>query len=170
MNKKQEILKNICKKNKGKLDSISRDEAQVTKEISEIENTIIDIKNFKLSIIKIILTRLLLVITINLLIMIYVYISKGDNYLTFNKMISVNILLLIIYLPDTLIHIKDKILIKKNNSLHNLENTLIEKKHLLAKLKKEKQTIHNNIIAIERNKINIQENWNKYNTINYLAK
>lgn len=170
MNKKQEILKNICKKNKGKLDSISRDEAQVTKEISEIENTIIDIKNFKLSIIKIILTRLLLVITINLLIMIYVYISKGNNYLTFNKMISVNILLLIIYLPDTLIHIKDKILIKKNNSLHNLENTLIEKKHLLAKLKKEKQTIHNNIIAIERNKINIQENWNKYNTINYLAK
>ncbi len=170
MNKKQEILKNICKKNKGKLDSISRDEAQVTKEISEIENTIIDIKNFKLSIIKIILTRLLLVITINLLIMIYVYISKGNNYLTFNKMISVNILLLIIYLPDTLIHIKDKILIKKNNSLHNLENTLIEKKHLLAKLKKEKQTIHNNIIAIERNKINIQENWNKYNTINYLTK
>ena len=170
MNKKQEILKNICKKNKGKLDSISRDEAQVTKEISEIENTIIDIKNFKLSIIKIILTRLLLVITINLLIMIYVYISKGNNYLTFNKMIYVNILLLIIYLPDTLIHIKDKILIKKNNSLHNLENTLIEKKHLLAKLKKEKQTIHNNIIAIERNKINIQENWNKYNTINYLAK
>lgn len=170
MNKKQEILKNICKKNKGKLDSISRDEAQVTKEISEIENTIIDIKNFKLSIIKIILTRLLLVITINLLAMIYVYISKGNNYLTFNKMISVNILLLIIYLPDTLIHIKDKILIKKNNSLHNLENTLIEKKHLLAKLKKEKQTIHNNIIAIERNKINIQENWNKYNTINYLAK
>ena len=170
MNKKQEILKNICKKNKGKLDSISRDEAQVTKEISEIENTIIDIKNFKLSIIKIILTRLLLVITINLLIMIYVYISKGNNYLTFNKMISVNILLLIIYLPDTLIHIKDKILIKKNNSIHNLENTLIEKKHLLAKLKKEKQTIHNNIIAIERNKINIQENWNKYNTINYLAK
>ena len=170
MNKKQEILKNICKKNKGKLGSISRDEAQVTKEISEIENTIIDIKNFKLSIIKIILTRLLLVITINLLIMIYVYISKGNNYLTFNKMISVNILLLIIYLPDTLIHIKDKILIKKNNSLHNLENTLIEKKHLLAKLKKEKQTIHNNIIAIERNKINIQENWNKYNTINYLAK
>ena len=170
MNKKQEILKNICKKNKGKLDSISIDEAQVTKEISEIENTIIDIKNFKLSIIKIILTRLLLVITINLLIMIYVYISKGNNYLTFNKMISVNILLLIIYLPDTLIHIKDKILIKKNNSLHNLENTLIEKKHLLAKLKKEKQTIHNNIIAIERNKINIQENWNKYNTINYLAK
>lgn len=166
MNKKQEILKNICKKNKGKLDSISRDEAQVTKEISEIENTIIDIKNFKLSIIKIILTRLLLVITINLLIMIYVYISKGNNYLTFNKMISVNILLLIIYLPDTLIHIKDKILIKKNNSLHNLENTLIEKKHLLAKLKKEKQTIHNNIIAIERNKINIQENWNKYNTLN----
>ena len=157
-------------KNKGKLDSISRDEAQVTKEISEIENTIIDIKNFKLSIIKIILTRLLLVITINLLIMIYVYISKGNNYLTFNKMISVNILLLIIYLPDTLIHIKDKILIKKNNSLHNLENTLIEKKHLLAKLKKEKQTIHNNIIAIERNKINIQENWNKYNTINYLTK
>lgn len=170
MNKKQEILKNICKKNKGKLDSISRDEAQITKEISEIENTIIDIKNFKLSIIKIILTRLLLVITINLLAMIYVYISKGNNYLTFNKMISVNILLLIIYLPDTLIHIKDKILIKKNNSLHNLENTLIEKKHLLAKLKKEKQTIHNNIIAIERNKINIQENWNKYNTINYLAK
>ena len=170
MNKKQEILKNICKKNKGKLDSISRDEAQVTKEISEIENTIIDIKNFKLSIIKIILTRLLLVITINLLIMIYVYISKGNNYLTFNKMISVNILLLIIYLPDTLIHIKDKILIKKNNSLHNLENTLIEKEHLLAKLKKEKQTIHNNIIAIERNKINIQENWNKYNTINYLTK
>lgn len=170
MNKKQEILKNICKKNKGKLDSISRDEAQITKEISEIENTIIDIKNFKLSIIKIILTRLLLVITINLLVMIYVYISKGNNYLTFNKMISVNILLLIIYLPDTLIHIKDKILIKKNNSLHNLENTLIEKKHLLAKLKKEKQTIHNNIIAIERNKINIQENWNKYNTINYLAK
>lgn len=170
MNKKQEILKNICKKNKGKLDSISRDEAQVTKEISEIENTIIDIKNFKLSIIKIILTRLLLVTTINLLVMIYVYISKGNNYLTFNKMISVNILLLIIYLPDTLIHIKDKILIKKNNSLHNLENTLIEKKHLLAKLKKEKQTIHNNIIAIERNKINIQENWNKYNTINYLAK
>lgn len=170
MNKKQEILKNICKKNKGKLDSISRDEAQVTKEISEIENTIIDIKNFKLSIIKIILTRLLLVITINLLVMIYVYISKGNNYLTFNKMISVNILLLIIYLPDTLIHIKDKILIKKNNSLHNLENTLIEKKHLLAKLKKEKQTIHNNIIAIERNKINIQENWNKYNTINYLTK
>lgn len=170
MNKKQEILKNICKKNKGKLDSISRDEVQVTKEISEIENTIIDIKNFKLSIIKIILTRLLLVITINLLVMIYVYISKGNNYLTFNKMISVNILLLIIYLPDTLIHIKDKILIKKNNSLHNLENTLIEKKHLLAKLKKEKQTIHNNIIAIERNKINIQENWNKYNTINYLAK
>lgn len=170
MNKKQEILKNICKKNKGKLDSISRDEAQVTKEISKIENTIIDIKNFKLSIIKIILTRLLLVITINLLIMIYVYISKGNNYLTFNKMISVNILLLIIYLPDTLIHIKDKILIKKNNSLHNLENTLIEKKHLLAKLKKEKQTIHNNIIAIERNKINIQENWNKYNTINYLTK
>ena len=170
MNKKQEILKNICKKNKGKLDSISIDEAQVTKEISEIENTIIDIKNFKLSIIKIILTRLLLVITINLLVMIYVYISKGNNYLTFNKMISVNILLLIIYLPDTLIHIKDKILIKKNNSLHNLENTLIEKKHLLAKLKKEKQTIHNNIIAIERNKINIQENWNKYNTINYLAK
>lgn len=170
MNKKQEMLKNICKKNKGKLDSISRDEAQVTKEISEIENTIIDIKNFKLSIIKIILTRLLLVITINLLAMIYVYISKGNNYLTFNKMISVNILLLIIYLPDTLIHIKDKILIKKNNSLHNLENTLIEKKHLLAKLKKEKQTIHNNIIAIERNKINIQENWNKYNTINYLAK
>ena len=170
MNKKQEILKNICKKNKGKLDSISRDEAQVTKEISEIENTIIDIKNFKLSIIKIILTRLLLVITINLLVMIYVYISKGNNYLTFNKMISVNILLLIIYLPDTLIHIKDKILIKKNNSLHNLENTLIEKKHLLEKLKKEKQTIHNNIIAIERNKINIQENWNKYNTINYLAK
>lgn len=170
MNKKQEILKNICKKNKEKLDSISRDEAQVTKEISEIENTIIDIKNFKLSIIKIILTRLLLVITINLLVMIYVYISKGNNYLTFNKMISVNILLLIIYLPDTLIHIKDKILIKKNNSLHNLENTLIEKKHLLAKLKKEKQTIHNNIIAIERNKINIQENWNKYNTINYLAK
>ena len=170
MNKKQEILKNICKKNKGKLDSISRDEAQVTKEISEIENTIIDIKNFKLSIIKIILTRLLLVITINLLVMIYVYISKGNNYLTCNKMISVNILLLIIYLPDTLIHIKDKILIKKNNSLHNLENTLIEKKHLLAKLKKEKQTIHNNIIAIERNKINIQENWNKYNTINYLAK
>ena len=170
MNKKQEILKNICKKNKGKLDRISRDEAQVTKEISEIENTIIDIKNFKLSIIKIILTRLLLVITINLLVMIYVYISKGNNYLTFNKMISVNILLLIIYLPDTLIHIKDKILIKKNNSLHNLENTLIEKKHLLAKLKKEKQTIHNNIIAIERNKINIQENWNKYNTINYLAK
>lgn len=170
MNKKQEILKNICKKNKGKLDSISRDEAQVTKEISELENTIIDIKNFKLSIIKIILTRLLLVITINLLIMIYVYISKGNNYLTFNKMISVNILLLIIYLPDTLIHIKDKILIKKNNSLHNLENTLIEKKHLLAKLKKEKQTIHNNIIAIERNKINIQENWNKYNTINYLTK
>lgn len=170
MNKKQEILKNICKKNKGKLDSISRDEAQVTKEISELENTIIDIKNFKLSIIKIILTRLLLVITINLLVMIYVYISKGNNYLTFNKMISVNILLLIIYLPDTLIHIKDKILIKKNNSLHNLENTLIEKKHLLAKLKKEKQTIHNNIIAIERNKINIQENWNKYNTINYLAK
>lgn len=113
MNKKQEILKNICKKNKGKLDSISRDEAQVTKEISEIENTIIDIKNFKLSIIKIILTRLLLVITINLLVMIYVYISKGNNYLTFNKMISVNILLLIIYLPDTLIHIKDKILIKK---------------------------------------------------------
>ena len=102
--------------------------------------------------------------------MIYVYISKGNNYLTFNKMISVNILLLIIYLPDTLIHIKNKILIKKNNSLHNLENTLIEKKHLLAKLKKEKQTIHNNIIAIERNKINIQENWNKYNTINYLAK
>ena len=170
MNKKQEILKNICKKNKGKLDSISIDEAQVTKEISEIENTIIDIKNFKLSIIKIILTRLLLVITINLLVMIYVYISKGNNYLTFNKMISVNILLLIIYLPDTLIHIKDKILIKKNNSLHNLENTLIEKKHLLAKLKKEKQTIHNNIIAIERNKINIQENWNKYNTINYLTK
>ena len=170
MNKKQEILKNICKKNKGKLDSISRDEAQVTKEISEIENTIIDIKNFKLSIIKIILTRLLLVITINLLVMIYVYINKGNNYLTFNKMISVNILLLIIYLPDTLIHIKDKILIKKNNSLHNLENTLIEKKHLLAKLKKEKQTIHNNIIAIERNKINIQENWNKYNTINYLTK
>ena len=170
MNKKQEILKNICKKNKGKLDSISRDEAQVTKEISEIENTIIDIKNFKLSIIKIILTRLLLVTTINLLVMIYVYISKGNNYLTFNKMISVNILLLIIYLPDTLIHIKDKILIKKNNSLHNLENTLIEKKHLLAKLKKEKQTIHNNIIAIERNKINIQENWNKYNAINYLAK
>ena len=170
MNKKQEILKNICKKNKGKLDSISRDEAQVTKEISELENTIIDIKNFKLSIIKIILTRLLLVITINLLVMIYVYISKGNNYLTFNKMISVNILLLIIYLPDTLIHIKDKILIKKNNSLHNLENTLIEKKHLLAKLKKEKQTIHNNIIAIERNKINIQENWNKYNTINYLTK
>ena len=170
MNKKQEILKNICKKNKGKLDSISRDEAQVTKEISEIENTIIDIKNFKLSIIKIILTRLLLVITINLLVMIYVYISKGNNYLTFNKMISVNILLLIIYLPDTLIHIKNKILIKKNNSLHNLENTLIEKKHLLAKLKKEKQTIHNNIIAIERNKINIQENWNKYNTINYLTK
>ena len=170
MNKKQEILKNICKKNKGKLDSISRDEVQVTKEISEIENTIIDIKNFKLSIIKIILTRLLLVITINLLVMIYVYISKGNNYLTFNKMISVNILLLIIYLPDTLIHIKDKILIKKNNSLHNLENTLIEKKHLLAKLKKDKQTIHNNIIAIERNKINIQENWNKYNTINYLAK
>ena len=170
MNKKQEILKNICKKNKGKLDSISRDEAQVTKEISEIENTIIDIKNFKLSIIKIILTRLLLVTTINLLVMIYVYISKGNNYLTFNKMISVNILLLIIYLPDTLIHIKDKILIKKNNSLHNLENTLIEKKHLLAKLKKEKQTIHNNIIAIERNKINIQENWNKYNTINYLTK
>ena len=170
MNKKQEILKNICKKNKGKLDSISRDEAQVTKEISEIENTIIDIKNFKLSIIKIILTRLLLVTTINLLVMIYVYISKGNNYLTFNKMSSVNILLLIIYLPDTLIHIKDKILIKKNNSLHNLENTLIEKKHLLAKLKKEKQTIHNNIIAIERNKINIQENWNKYNTINYLAK
>ncbi len=170
MNKKQEILKNICKKNKGKLDSISRDEAQVTKEISELENTIIDIKNFKLSIIKIILTRLLLVITINLLVMIYVYISKGNNYLTFNKMISVNILLLIIYLPDTLIHIKNKILIKKNNSLHNLENTLIEKKHLLAKLKKEKQTIHNNIIAIERNKINIQENWNKYNTINYLAK
>ena len=170
MNKKQEILKIICKKNKGKLDSISRDEAQVTKEISEIENTIIDIKNFKLSIIKIILTRLLLVITINLLIMIYVYISKGNNYLTFNKMISVNILLLIIYLPDTLIHIKNKILIKKNNSLHNLENTLIEKKHLLAKLKKEKQTIHNNIIAIERNKINIQENWNKYNTINYLTK
>ena len=157
MNKKQEILKNICKKNKGKLDSISRDEAQVTKEISEIENIIIDIKNFKLSIIKIILTRLLLVITINLLVMIYVYISKGNNYLTFNKMIFVNILLLII-------------LIKKNNSLHNLENTLIEKKHLLAKLKKEKQTIHNNIIAIERNKINIQENWNKYNTINYLAK
>ena len=39
MNKKQEILKNICKKNKGKLDSISRDEAQVTKEISEIENS-----------------------------------------------------------------------------------------------------------------------------------
>lgn len=170
MNKKQEILKNICKKNKGKLDSISRDEAQVTKEISEIENIIIDIKNFKLSIIKIILTRLLLVITINLLVMIYVYKSKGNNYLTFNKMISVNILLLIIYLPDTLIHIKNKILIKKNNSLHNLENTLIEKKHLLAKLKKEKQTIHNNIIAIERNKINIQENWNKYNTINYLAK
>ena len=170
MNKKQEILKNICKKNKGKLDSISRDEVQVTKEISEIENTIIDIKNFKLSIIKIILTRLLLVITINLLVMIYVYISKGNNYLTFKKMISVNILLLIIYLPDTLIHIKDKILIKKNNSLHNLENTLIEKKHLLAKLKKEKQTIHNNIIAIERNKINIQENWNKYNAINYLAK
>lgn len=170
MNKKQEILKNICKKNKGKLESISRSESQVTKEISELENTIIDIKNFKLSIIKIILTRLLLVITINLLVMIYVYISKGDNYLTFNKMISVNILLLIIYLPDTLIHIKDKILIKKNNSLHNLENTLIEKKHLLAKLKKEKQTIHNNIIAIERNKINIQENWNKYNTINYLAK
>lgn len=170
MNKKQEILKNICKKNKGKLDSISRDEAQVTKEISEIENIIIDIKNFKLSIIKIILTRLLLVITINLLVMIYVYISKGNSYLTFNKMISVNILLLIIYLPDTLIHIKNKILIKKNNSLHNLENTLIEKKHLLAKLKKEKQTIHNNIIAIERNKINIQENWNKYNTINYLAK
>ncbi len=170
MNKKQEILKNICKKNKGKLDSISRDETQVTKEISEIENIIIDIKNFKLSIIKIILTRLLLVITINLLVMIYVYISKGNNYLTFNKMISVNILLLIIYLPDTLIHIKNKILIKKNNSLHNLENTLIEKKHLLAKLKKEKQTIHNNIIAIERNKINIQENWNKYNTINYLAK
>ena len=170
MNKKQEILKNICKKNKGKLDSISIDEAQVTKEISEIENTIIDIKNFKLSIIKIILTRLLLVITINLLVMIYVYINKGNNYLTFNKMISVNILLLIIYLPDTLIHIKDKILIKKNNSLHNLENTLIEKKHLLAKLKKEKQTIHNNIIAIERNKINIQENWNKYNTINYLTK
>ena len=170
MNKKQEILKNIWKKNKGKLDSISRDEAQVTKEISEIENTIIDIKNFKLSIIKIILTRLLLVITINLLVMIYVYISKGNNYLTFNKMISVNILLLIIYLPDTLINIKKKILIKKNNSLHNLENTLIEKKHLLAKLKKEKQTIHNNIIAIERNKINIQENWNKYNTINYLTK
>ena len=170
MNKKQEILKNICKKNKGKLESISRSESQVTKEISELENTIIDIKNFKLSIIKIILTRLLLVITINLLVMIYVYISKGNNYLTFNKMISVNILLLIIYLPDTLIHIKDKILIKKNNSLHNLENTLIEKKHLLAKLKKEKQTIHNNIIAIERNKINIQENWNKYNTINYLAK
>ena len=170
MNKKQEILKNICKKNKGKLESISRSESQVTKEISELENTIIDIKNFKLSIIKIILTRLLLVITINLLIMIYVYISKGNNYLTFNKMISVNILLLIIYLPDTLIHIKDKILIKKNNSLHNLENTLIEKKHLLAKLKKEKQTIHNNIIAIERNKINIQENWNKYNTINYLTK
>ena len=170
MNKKQEILKNICKKNKGKLDSISRDEAQVTKEISELENTIIDIKNFKLSIIKIILTRLLLVTTINLLVMIYVYISKGNNYLTFNKMISVNILLLIIYLPDTLIHIKNKILIKKNNSLHNLENTLIEKKHLLAKLKKEKQTIHNNIIAIERNKINIQENWNKYNTINYLTK
>lgn len=170
MNKKQEILKNICKKNKGKLDSISRSESQVTKEISKLENTIIDIKNFKLSIIKIILTRLLLVITINLLVMIYVYISKGNNYLTFNKMISVNILLLIIYLPDTLIHIKDKILIKKNNSLHNLENTLIEKKHLLAKLKKEKQTIHNNIIAIERNKINIQENWNKYNTINYLAK
>lgn len=170
MNKKQEILKNICKKNKGKLDSISRGEAQVTKEISEIENIIIDIKNFKLSIIKIILTRLLLVITINLLVMIYVYKSKGNNYLTFNKMISVNILLLIIYLPDTLIHIKNKILIKKNNSLHNLENTLIEKKHLLAKLKKEKQTIHNNIIAIERNKINIQENWNKYNTINYLAK
>ena len=170
MNKKQEILKNICKKNKGKLDSISRGETQVTKEISEIENIIIDIKNFKLSIIKIILTRLLLVITINLLVMIYVYISKGNNYLTFNKMISVNILLLIIYLPDTLIHIKNKILIKKNNSLHNLENTLIEKKHLLAKLKKEKQTIHNNIIAIERNKINIQENWNKYNTINYLAK
>ena len=170
MNKKQEILKNICKKNKGKLESISRSESQVTKEISELENTIIDIKNFKLSIIKIILTRLLLVITINLLVMIYVYISKGNNYLTFNKMISVNILLLIIYLPDTLIHIKNKILIKKNNSLHNLENTLIEKKHLLAKLKKEKQTIHNNIIAIERNKINIQENWNKYNTINYLAK
>lgn len=170
MNKKQEILKNICKKNKGKLESISRSESQVTKEISELENTIIDIKNFKLSIIKIILTRLLLVTTINLLVMIYVYISKGNNYLTFNKMISVNILLLIIYLPDTLIHIKDKILIKKNNSLHNLENTLIEKKHLLAKLKKEKQTIHNNIIAIERNKINIQENWNKYNTINYLAK
>ena len=170
MNKKQEILKNICKKNKGKLESISRSEAQVTKEISELENTIIDIKNFKLSIIKIILTRLLLVTTINLLVMIYVYISKGNNYLTFNKMISVNILLLIIYLPDTLIHIKNKILIKKNNSLHNLENTLIEKKHLLAKLKKEKQTIHNNIIAIERNKINIQENWNKYNAINYLAK
>lgn len=170
MNKKQEILKNICKKNKGKLESISRSESQVTKEISEIENIIIDIKNFKLSIIKIILTRLLLVTTINLLVMIYVYISKGNNYLTFNKMSSVNILLLIIYLPDTLIHIKDKILIKKNNSLHNLENTLIEKKHLLAKLKKEKQTIHNNIIAIERNKINIQENWNKYNTINYLAK
>ena len=170
MNKKQEILKNICKKNKGKLESISRSESQVTKEISELENTIIDIKNFKLSIIKIILTRLLLVTTINLLVMIYVYISKGNNYLTFNKMSSVNILLLIIYLPDTLIHIKDKILIKKNNSLHNLENTLIEKKHLLAKLKKEKQTIHNNIIAIERNKINIQENWNKYNTINYLTK
>ena len=138
MNKKQEILKNICKKNKGKLESISRSESQVTKEISEIENIIIDIKNFKLSIIKIILTRLLLVTTINLLVMIYVYISKGNNYLTFNKMSSVNILLLIIYLPDTLIHIKDKILIKKNNSLHNLENTLIEKKHLLAKLKKEK--------------------------------
>lgn len=170
MNKKQEILKNICKKNKGKLESISRSEAQVTKEISELENTIIDIKNFKLSIIKIILTRLLLVTTINLLVMIYVYISKGNNYLTFNKMSSVNILLLIIYLPDTLIHIKNKILIKKNNSLHNLENTLIEKKHHLTKLKKEKQTIHNNIIAIERNKINIQENWNKYNAINYLAK
>ena len=138
MNKKQEILKNICKKNKGKLESISRSESQVTKEISEIEHIIIDIKNFKLSIIKIILTRLLLVTTINLLVMIYVYISKGNNYLTFNKMSSVNILLLIIYLPDTLIHIKDKILIKKNNSLHNLENTLIEKKHLLAKLKKEK--------------------------------
>ena len=40
MNKKQEILKNICKKNKGKLESISRSESQVTKEISELENTI----------------------------------------------------------------------------------------------------------------------------------
>ena len=39
MNKKQEILKNICKKNKGKLDSISRDEAQMEFSMGSYEYT-----------------------------------------------------------------------------------------------------------------------------------